>query len=216
MFHLRLYQCVFVSAVSAGITQTESLRSGLSTSLGLLYTELVCVLLFALPCMFCLLRAASWKCLNFVCSVQRLISHRIKPAALINSWCIVSCKRPFLTSLLVCLGMNRLLSVLSQKQVMCLILCVGFTVLVKNYRVITNNSFGQVPSDMSHFFFALSAEIEEKKTKKQLCMPGFTQQHQTRGTVFFGAVRVPVLGLQQTALPVLYFWLPWLVKISLT
>lgn len=51
--------------------------------------------------------------------------------------------------------MNQLLSVFSQKQVMCLILCVGFTVLVKNYRVITNNSFGQVPSDMSLFFFLL-------------------------------------------------------------
>lgn len=31
-------------------------------------------------------------------------------------------------------------------------------------------------------------------------MPGFTQQHQTRGAVFFGAVRVLMLGLLWTAL----------------
>lgn len=88
VLHQTLSVCVCVCRLNEHNSDWITAFSTVDSSCSVIYRVGLCaVVCFALP--VCLLRAASWKCLNFVCSVQRLISRPIRPAALINGWCIV-------------------------------------------------------------------------------------------------------------------------------
>lgn len=73
------------------------------------------------------------------------------------------------------------------------LLCARFTVAIKSYRVMINNFLAQFPVRWLMFCTVSRAEVVSEREKKQLWMPGGTQQRRTTGAVFFRAVKVSML-----------------------